>query len=91
MVGAEMNMSKLLSSSPTAHRESSRITVPEIAHRLNIGRQAVYAMLKEGIIPALRINRRWLITRHAYEQWEHTCGMRREPGLGARPELKMSN
>ena len=53
----------------------TRISVPEIAVRLDIGRLAVYAMLKQGIIPGVRLGRRWIITRHAYEQWERTCGM----------------
>lgn len=57
-------------------RVTSRITVPEIGERLNIGRLSVYAMLKAGIIPAIRLGRRWIITRHAYEEWERTCGMR---------------
>ena len=55
-------------------RPSSRICVPEIARRLAIGRLAVYSMLEQGIIPSIRLGRRWIITRHAYEQWERTCG-----------------
>jgi excisionase family DNA binding protein len=57
-------------------RGSGRISVLEIARRLNIGRLAVYAMLEQGSLPGLRVGRRWIVTRHAYEQWEHTCGMR---------------
>ena len=53
---------------------SSRITVEEIARRLNIGRVAAYAMLEQQILPGIRFGRRWIITRHAYEQWERTCG-----------------
>jgi len=37
---------------------SSRISVLEIARRLNIGRLAVYSMLEKGIIPGLRLGRR---------------------------------
>ena len=55
---------------------SSRISVPEIAQRLDVGRLAVYAMLEQGVMPGIRLGRRWIITRHAYEQWERTCGMR---------------
>ena len=33
---------------------SARISVPEIAERLNVGRQAVYAMLERGIMPGIR-------------------------------------
>ena len=53
---------------------STRITVEQVAKRLEIGRPAVYAMLEQGILPGIRLGRRWLITRHAYEAWERTCG-----------------
>jgi excisionase family DNA binding protein len=67
------------------------MTVPEIAARLDIGRLAVYAMLEKQIIPAIRFGRRWIITRHAYETWERTCGMRTGTGLVAPPEVKVLN
>jgi excisionase family DNA binding protein len=51
-----------------------RIAVEEIAARLSIGRLAVYALLDRGEIPAIRLGRRWIVTRYAYEQWERTCG-----------------
>ena len=70
---------------------NSRITVPEIARRLGIGRLAVYAMLEQGIIPGIRLGRRWIITRHAYEQWERTCGMRAGTGLRPQPEVTVLN
>ena len=70
---------------------ASRITVPEIAQRLHIGRLAVYAMLEQGIIPAIRLGRRWIITRHAYDHWERTCGMRSGALLGAPPEVTVLN
>jgi len=70
---------------------SSRISVPEIALRLDIGRLAVYTMLEQGIMPGIRLGRRWLITRHAYEQWERTCGMRAGAGLPAQPEVTVLN
>jgi excisionase family DNA binding protein len=54
---------------------SARIAIPEIARRLDIGRLAVYSMLEQGLLPGIRIGRRWLVTRNAYEQWERTCGM----------------
>ncbi len=53
---------------------SGRVTIPEIARRLRIGRMAVYALLEGGIIPGIRLGRRWIVTRHAYERWERTCG-----------------
>ena len=59
-----------------ADSPSSRISVLEIARRLNVGRLAVYSMLEQGIIPGVRLGRRWIITRHAYLVWERTCGRR---------------
>lgn len=70
---------------------AARITVPEIAQRLCIGRLAVYAMLQRGIIPAIRLGRRWIITRHAYDQWERTCGTRASALLTAQPEVTVLN
>ncbi|MGI8745754.1 MAG: excisionase family DNA-binding protein [Bryobacteraceae bacterium] len=57
------------------------MSVQEIAQRLTVGRVSVYAMLEQGIMPGIRLGRRWIITRHAYEQWERTCGMRVSAGL----------
>ena len=54
---------------------AGRISIPEIAKRLSIGRLAVYAMLEQGMLPGIRLGRRWIVTRQAYEQWERTCGM----------------
>jgi len=68
---------------------TGRISVPEIAERLGIGRLAVYAMLERRIIPGVRLGRRWIVTRYAYEQWERTCGMRPALDLGHRPEVSV--
>ena len=61
--------------------QGGRISVPEIAQRLRIGRLAVYSMLEHGIIPGVRLGRRWIITRRAYVTWEETCGVRAAPGF----------
>ena len=61
---------------------SGRMTIPEIAARLSIGLDAVYQMLERGIIPGVRLERKWIITRYAFEQWEKTCGsVSGAPGL----------
>jgi excisionase family DNA binding protein len=70
-----------------ASETSSRISVPEIARRLDIGRLAVYAMLEQGIIPGIRLGHRWIITRHAYDQWERTCGTSDRTRLSEQTEL----
>ena len=74
-------------SSESADLPRIRISAVEIAHRLNIGRQSVYSLLERGIIPGVRLGRRWIITRHAYEQWERSCGMQARAGLHAPPEV----
>lgn len=78
------------SETPTGRR-SSRISVPEIAQRLDVGRLAVYSMLEQGIMPGIRLGRRWIVTRHAYEQWERTCGTRARPGLPGQQEVTVLN
>ena len=66
----------------------ARMKVEEIARRLDIGRLAVYTMLEEGIIPAVRLRRRWIVTRYAFENWERTCGM--TTGLLRKTEHKVT-
>lgn len=53
---------------------SVRILVPEICQRLQLSRRAVYALLEARMIPAMRMRTRWLIGRHAYEEWERNIG-----------------
>ena len=72
-------------------RVSNRMSVEEIARRLDIGRLAVYSLLEQQVIPGIRLGRRWIITRHAFEQWERTCGVRAGAGLHAPPEVTVLN
>lgn len=65
---------------------TNRIAVPEIAQRLGIGRIAVYSMLERGIIPGIRIGRRWIVTVAAYEYWERTCGLKHVPAEAVHQE-----
>ena len=81
----------LTDSRPAASAGSSRISVGEIARRLNVGRQTVYAMLEQGVLPAIRLGRRWIITRAAYLRWEQTCGLRFGAGLQSEPEVEVLN
>jgi len=59
---------------------SNRMSIPEIARRLAIGRLAVYSMLEQGLLPGIRLGRRWIVTRYAYEEWERTCGVHSKSG-----------
>jgi excisionase family DNA binding protein len=79
------------SANEVAGSASSRISVLEIARRLDIGRLAVYSMLEKGIIPGLRLGRRWIITRQAYLSWESTCGVHPGTGLRRPPEVDVVN
>lgn len=56
------------------------MTVQEIAGRLAVGQMAVYRMLEEKIIPAVRVGKRWVVTRKAFEKWEESCGLQRVQG-----------
>ena len=80
-----------VSTSGPSQESSNRMSVVEIARSLNIGRLAVYAMLEQGIIPAIRLGRRWIVTRSAYKQWERTCGVRSGTGLNPEPEVMVFN
>jgi excisionase family DNA binding protein len=42
----------------------NRLSVKEIAERLDIGRVAVYAMLDSGTLPSVRVGKRWIVTHH---------------------------
>jgi hypothetical protein len=58
---------------------------------LDVGRLTVYSMLGQGIIPGIRLGRRWIVTRHAYEQWEGTCGLHGAPLLVPHTEVTVLN
>jgi excisionase family DNA binding protein len=75
----------------TETEPAGRIPVGEISRRLHVGRLAVYSMLEQGILPGIRLGRRWIITRHAYQQWERTCGTADTAGLPATQEVTVVN
>ena len=80
-----------MANEPREHvSESARITIPEIAERLAIGRLAVYSMLDQGIIPAIRLGKRWIVTRHAYDRWERTAGVRSDGGFEGDGEVRVA-
>jgi excisionase family DNA binding protein len=88
---ASKSMTENPQSSADGPTDSSRISVIEIARRLHVGRLAVYSMLERRIIPGIRLGRRWIITRHAYLDWERTCGRDAGPGLEGKPEVDVVN
>ena len=58
----------------SAAPQHTTITVPEIADRLDVCEETVYALLKVQKIPNIRHGRRFIISRAAYEQWEAHIG-----------------
>ena len=52
----------------------SRITISEISHDLAVSEKSVYELLRTRVIPNVRLGTRWIVTRHAYEEWKRTCG-----------------
>ncbi|GAA2538863.1 helix-turn-helix domain-containing protein [Pseudonocardia hydrocarbonoxydans] len=59
----------------TAHRstviDTARLTytVDEVAYLLNLSRGVAYQYVRDGVIPAERIGRRWLIPRKRLHAW----------------------
>jgi excisionase family DNA binding protein len=51
-----------------------RISIDEMAAFLAVGKATVYAMLNQRIIPAIKVGKRFIVTRHAFNAWEQTCG-----------------
>ena len=53
-----------------AKTESATMTVEEAAAILGIGRQTAYNLAVRGELPgALRLGRRWIVSRKALESW----------------------
>ena len=44
-------------------------TVDEVAHLLGLSRGVAYQYVREGVIPAERVGRRWLIPRKRLHAW----------------------
>jgi len=82
------NGPSLLQSGVLNSPTGARMTIPDIARRLGIGRLAVYSMLEQGLLPGIRLGRRWIVTRYAYDQWERTCGMQ-TPGAVVSGEMRI--
>lgn len=43
--------------------------VDEVAKMLRIGRKQAYQAVERGDIPSLKIGRRWVISRTAFQKW----------------------
>jgi excisionase family DNA binding protein len=43
--------------------------VEELARLLGVSKTAIYAGLKSGVIPGIRLGKRWLLSRAAIGEW----------------------
>lgn len=49
-------------------------SVDELAKEIGISRQAAYVALRRGIIPSIRIGKRFVLPRAAIAEWLRTAG-----------------
>jgi len=58
----------------TQRNGSTYGSVDELAHEIGISRQAAYAALRRGVIPSIRIGKRFVVPRAAIAEWLRTAG-----------------
>lgn len=58
-----------ITTSSTAHPERQTLDIPEVARLLGCSRGSAYRWAREGKLPALRIGRRLVVPRHAFDRW----------------------
>jgi len=58
--------------------ESSTITMPEIAAMIDINLVAAYALARQPGFPALRIGKRIIVPRVAFEKWLERAASKQE-------------
>jgi excisionase family DNA binding protein len=63
--------------------ERVTITVEEAARQLGISRGSAYAAARRGELPAIRLNRRIVVPRVAFQRWLESAGSG-EPAAGER-------
>ncbi len=62
-------------STETAAPVARRVyTVAEVATMLNLNLGGTYALIREGVIPAMKLGGRWAIPRHRFDQWLDATG-----------------
>lgn len=52
--------------------ESLTLSVPEAAQLLGVGKNALYQMIHDGVVPHLKFGRNIRIPRRALEEWLNT-------------------
>jgi excisionase family DNA binding protein len=54
---------------PTIDPGRLTYTVGQVAYLLNLSRGLTYQCVREGVIPAERLGRRWLVPRRRFHAW----------------------
>lgn len=59
-------------------------TVDEVSVLLGLSRNQTYEFVRQGVIPARRVGRRWVIARRALHEWLEGCRVEPvQPSKGA--------
>lgn len=51
------------------------MTVPEVGEAIGVSRNLAYQLARDGVIPSLRLGRRIVVPRVAFERWLATAGL----------------
>jgi excisionase family DNA binding protein len=62
-------MSTTTNGTPIIDTRRLTYTVDEVAYLLNVSRGIAYQYVRDGVIPAERVGRRWLIPRKRFHAW----------------------
>ena len=68
----QLDVSRVNSSDPITVSDlpgTEIYTVPQVARILNMNLGTIYQLLRNGVIPAKRLGRRWVISRNRFHQW----------------------
>ena len=64
---SEASSPESITTSSTTHPERQTLDIPEVARLLGCSRGSAYRWAREGKLPVLRIGRRLVVPRHAFE------------------------
>ena len=70
-----MNTSKQASNN-SKNQAATYQNVDELARELGLGRLTVYAALRDGTIPSIRVGKRYVLPRTAIAEWLRNAGGR---------------
>jgi excisionase family DNA binding protein len=51
------------------HVDTLTYSVDEVAAQLGVARSVAYEAVRSGLIPAIRVGRRWLVPRRRFHDW----------------------